>query len=237
MQKTYALFDFDGTLRHGDSIVSLCLFARKKGLCSVKMLLNGLTAALAYGLGLRTAEQAKATAMRWIRGMTVRQMETFAQEFCHTVLLPELYPEGLASLKAEKKRGAAILFITASPACYLEPLKKALGLEDIIGTRMALEEDRYTGEICGDNCRGLQKPLRLAEYLAAKGDRLDYATSTAYGDSLSDLPMLELCAQAVAVNPKRRLLSGLANRSGVRVVAWGQKKNTSKGGKHHARHA
>jgi phosphoserine phosphatase len=74
--------------------------------------------------------------------------------------------------------------------------------------------------VCGDNCRGLQKPLRLAEYLAAKGDRLDYETSFAYGDSTGDLPMLRLCAHKVAVNPKPRLWRKLKKLPGATRVRW-----------------
>ena len=60
----------------------------------------------------------------------------------------------------------------------------------------------------------------LAEYLAAKGDRLEYETSIAYGDSYGDLAMLRLCGQRVAVNPKRRLWHALHHDEGSRRVHW-----------------
>ncbi|MFR5856104.1 MAG: HAD family hydrolase [Lachnospiraceae bacterium] len=82
------------------------------------------------------------------------------------------------------------------------------------------DRERYTGDICGDNCRGVQKPLRLAEYLAARGDRLDYDTSSSYGDSASDLNMLELCARQVGVNPKPKLRKALEGRKNAELVHW-----------------
>lgn len=222
MQKTYALFDFDGTLRKGDSIVAVCRHARRLGLCSSWGLWKGALAALAYGVRLFSPERAKETAMSWLKGRTAAEMAAFSQDFCLNVLLPQLYPQGVEAIQAEERRGAEVLLITASPAFYLQPLVELLGLRGIIGTRMALDEsERYTGELFGENCRGVQKPLRLAEYLAAQGDRLDYETSTAYGDSRSDQCMLDLCGSKVLVNPKRSLLRALGGQPGVRIVAWG----------------
>ena len=63
MQKSYALFDFDGTLRKGDSIVSLCLYAHRRKLCTTGQLLKGIAYAAGYGLHLCSAERAKAAAL------------------------------------------------------------------------------------------------------------------------------------------------------------------------------
>ena len=149
------------------------------------------------------------------------EVEAFSMDFCLHVLAPQLYPEGLKALRQEQARGASVLLLTASPSFYLEPLKTMLGVEAVIGTRMNVDDrERYTGDICGDNCRGVQKPLRLAEYLAARGDRLDYDTSSAYGDSASDLNMLELCARQVGVNPKPKLRKALEGRKNAEIVHW-----------------
>ena len=221
MQKTYALFDFDGTLRKGDSIVSLCLYAYQKKLCPLSSLLKGMLCGAGYGLRLTTAEKAKQAALQWLKGRKEEEIGAFALAFCQSVLIPQLYPEGLAALNREKARGASIILLTASPSFYLAPLKTLLGVEAIIGTRMNLDDQgRYTGEICGDNCCGLQKPLRLAEYLAAQGDRLDYATSAAYGDSYGDLPMLELCKTKIGVNSKPRLTRALQKLDGAEIRRW-----------------
>lgn len=221
MEKSYALFDFDGTLRRGDSIISVCRYAHKKGLCSTRQLLRGAWYGIKYGLHLCSAERSKTEAMQWIKGRQHSELAAFSLDFCLKVLLPQMYPEGLKTLQEEKKRGASLLLITASPAFYLEPMESLLGFEGVIGTRMNLDEnDCYTGDICGDNCKGLQKPLRLAEYLAAQGDTLTFATSSAYGDSGSDFPMMELCRSKVGVNPRRKLKKALKDATGASVVRW-----------------
>jgi len=69
----------------------------------------------------------------------------------------------------------------------------------------------------GENCKGLQKPLRIAEYLAARQMELDYDASCAYGDSASDMPMLDLTAQPHLVNPSRRVKKRFPH---VPVLHW-----------------
>ena len=60
----------------------------------------------------------------------------------------------------------------------------------------------------------------LAPTLAARGDRLDYDTSSAYGDSASDLNMLELCIRQGGVNPKPKLRKALEGRKNAEIVHW-----------------
>ena len=223
MQKKYALFDFDGTLCKGDSIIQLCQFARKRRLCTRKQLLGGIGAAIRHKLGKLTIEQAKQQALVWMKGRSEMEMAAFAQLFCLEVLAPRFFPEGIATLQKEQQEGATVLLITASPSFYLMPLKDMLGVADVIGTRMDVDENGLYTSLVGDNCRGLQKPLRLAEYLAAMGDRLDYETSTAYGNSTGDLPMLELCQSKVAVNPSRKMKRTLDEMENVTIVHWSTK--------------
>ena len=221
MQKTYALFDFDGTLIRGDSIFLLTLYARRKGYNTLADLLRATWAAVLYGLKLLPPERAKERALRFLAGKSREQVDAVVQDFYATVLSPRLRPQGMEAIQRHRTAGHEVLLISASSAFYLEPLKARLALDGIIGTRLDTDADgTFTGRVCGDNCRGVQKALRLAEYLAAKGDRLDFETSTAYGDSYGDLPMLRLCAHKVAVNPKRKLGRAMRKLEGVSRVQW-----------------
>lgn len=221
MAKAYALFDFDGTIIPGDSILRFCLYANARGLCTHRQLLGGLWAAVRYGLRLSTAEESKRKALAFLQGQPKAQMDILCQDFCREIITPRLRKPALDALATHRLEGADIILITASPSFYLEPLKQQLGLTHIIGTRMDVHpQGYYTGLIAGENCRGIQKPLRLAEYLAATGGRLDYDTSYAYGDTPGDVPMMELCAHKVAVNAGRKLRRKLAPQTGCTYVRW-----------------
>lgn len=222
MLRGYALFDFDGTLCAGDSIIRFVMYCRRRGICGAGGIARAAGGAALYALRLKSAESSKRAALRFLAGRGEDEIRAVCEDFCAEVLIPRLRPEGLRELRLRKDEGCVALLTTASPSFYLEPLKARLGFEHILGTRMDVVDGRYTGLICGDNCKGIQKPLRLAEYLAAKGDRLDYDRSSAYGDSAGDAATLALCARKVAVNPKRGLLKRLRGEKGVVVVRWAE---------------
>lgn len=220
MQKPYALFDFDGTLIRGDSIVRFVRYAHARGLTGAGGLLRAALWAVAYGLHLTTAERAKRESLSFLAGREQGGVEALGRTFCREELLPRLYPQGVEELRRRHAEGAEVLLVTASPSFYLEALKEELPIQRIIGTRMHVENGVYTGLIAGENCRGVQKPLRLAEDLAARGDMVDYASSWAYGDSAGDAPMLALCGHKVGVNPRRRLVKRMKGADGFSVVYW-----------------
>ncbi len=219
MQHCYAFFDFDGTLIRGDSIVRFCLFAFRRrwtGICG--LLRAGAMGAL-YALRLISAERSKRGALAFLKGRNEKEVRALAGDFCQSELIPRLYPEALREIAAQRARGARVWLVSASTAFYLEPLKEALGLDELVGTRMHVENGVYSGLLDGHNCRGVEKTLRIAEVLAARGEDVDYAGSAAYGDSAGDAPMLMLCADKVAVNPSKKLIKAVP---GARVARWGK---------------
>ena len=223
--KSYAFFDFDGTLIKGDSIVRFCFYARKHKLCSVWHLIRTGVMAGLYHLGMTSAEKSKQAALSFLAGMPRKEVERIAKDFCTHELIPNLYPEGVEAIRRHRLEGTEVWMVSASTAFYLEPLKKHLRLTGLIGTRMHVDEQGcYSGLIDGHNCRGVEKTLRIAEMLAAKGDMVDYASSHAYGDTAGDIPMLMLCEHKNAVNPRKKLVKGLQGADGVQILQWGKTK-------------
>lgn len=221
MQKSYALFDFDGTLIKGDSIIRFCFYAFKKRLTGVFGLLRAGAMGALYMMKLITAETSKQTTLAFLKGKTREEVDAIARDFCQTVLIPNLYPEGVARIRKHQEEGTEVWLISASTAFYLEPIREHLGLTGLIGTRMHVDENGvYSGLIDGHNCRGVEKTLRLAEVLAATDSMVDYAASYAYGDTAGDLPMLMLCEHKTAVNPRKKLIRGLEGADGVTIVRW-----------------
>src|SRR4029077_12699879 len=84
-----------------------------------------------------------------------------------------------------------------------EPLGELLGVDDVIATRARLDDEgRYTGEL-EFYAYGPHKAEAIREMAVKEG--IDLASSYAYSDSITDLPMLELVGNPVAVNPDREL--------------------------------
>lgn len=224
--KSYAFFDFDGTLIKGDSIISFCWYACRKGLCSPLHLLKAGALGALYMAKWITAEQSKQGSLSFLSGRSRKEVDAIAKDFCHTVLIPNLYPEGVNRIRQHRSEGCEVWLVSASTAFYLEPLRRHLHLAGIIGTRMHVDENGvFSGLIDGHNCRGVEKTLRIAEVLAARGDMVDYTSSHAYGDTAGDIPMLMLCHHKTAVNPRKKLVRGLEGADGVETVAWGKTKS------------
>lgn len=194
-----ALFDFDGTMIPGDSIALLIRWARKKRLMTAGEYVSALTAAAGYILGLVSAEASKERALRFLSRMQKGEREQAIREFVRAALLPLVYPRAAECLRGHRQAGRKAVLVTASTDNYMLLVGESLGADAVLATPW--REDGTLGE----NCKGMEKPARIAQWLRENGLTADYAASYAYGDSKSDLPMLRLCGHPVQVNPKKAL--------------------------------
>ena len=194
-----ALFDFDGTLIPGDSIVALVRYARKRGVLSLGDSLRAAFAALGYGLGLVSAADSKNAALRFRMRLTEQERDALDRAFVKECLLPIVYPQGKACIERHRQAGRVPVIVTASTENYMRYVAEALNIPVLLATPM-----KPDGTI-GDNCKGEKKPRRIRRWLDERGIQADFAASYAYGDSKSDLPMLRMCGHPVQVNPKKAL--------------------------------
>ena len=77
-----AIFDFDGTLIRGDSIVRFVRYAHARGLIGAGGLLRAALWAAAYGLHLTTAERAKRESLSFLAGREQAGVEALGRAFC-----------------------------------------------------------------------------------------------------------------------------------------------------------
>lgn len=92
--------------------------------------------------------------------------------------------------------------ITASPKAYMKYFKEYKYADEVIGTELLYENNRYKNEIIGNNCKGKEKVKRIEEVLNKLDIEIDYENSYSYSDSMSDMPMFELVKNAYLVNKK-----------------------------------
>lgn len=230
MEKAFAFFDFDGTVIPGDSIIALIRFLRRKRLSTGKQFRAAVRAGALYLAGKMTAEESKEAAYAPLAGLTLAQADALAREFCAKVLSRRIRPAALAEMERLRREGAEVWLVSASASFYLEPLKEYLPVTRVVATELAAGEDgTLTGKLRGENCKGYQKPFRLAEVLASLGDTVDYERSSAYGDSRSDGPMLDLCARKVCVNAKRGLRARMKDDPSAEFPRWRGRTGRKKG--------
>lgn len=127
-----------------------------------------------------------------------------------------LMPPAAMLLAYHKAKGEDRIVVSASPIELVGRIATALGLEGAVATRSELDESgAYTGRLEGEFCYGEGKVVEIERLAAERG--YDLAASTAYSDSISDLPMMERVGTAVAVNPDSELRQ-IARERGWRIV-------------------
>jgi putative phosphoserine phosphatase / 1-acylglycerol-3-phosphate O-acyltransferase len=80
---------------------------------------------------------------------------------------------------------------------------RALGIDTLFCTQLAVREGRLTGGLQGPLCFGEGKAIAAQRLARAQG--LDLAKAYFYSDSDDDLPLLRRVGRPVAVNPSARL--------------------------------
>lgn len=178
-------FDFDGTLTIRDSFTSFLKW-RAGPLRWVQGLTRLIPAVFAY-LGDRDRGRIKVASVReFLMDADRKALEAEAERFAAEIWPRFMRPDALATWEDWGRRGAHRVIVTASPETTVAPFALRLGAENLIGTRLAFDEqNRVLGTFVGGNCRGEEKMHRLR---AVYGP--DMVLAAAYGDTSGDAQMI-----------------------------------------------
>lgn len=178
-------FDFDGTLTIRDSFTTFLKW-RAGPVRWVVGLARLVPAVFAY-LGDRDRGRIKVASVReFLTGVDRKALEAEAERFTAEIWPRFMRPDALATWEDWSRRGAHRVIVTASPETTVAPFARRLGAENLIGTRLAFDDqDRVLGAFIGGNCRGEEKMQRLR---AVYGD--DMVLTAAYGDTSGDAQMI-----------------------------------------------
>ena len=209
-----AFFDLDRTLISGSSAFTLAIEARRIGLIPTTEFVKDALGAAAFklfGASDDTTDEVRKRILAAVRGMEQADLVALNAEVLPK-LIDRVRPEAKRLLDRHRHASRDTFIVSAAPQEIVEPLALALGMTGGIGTRSALSDGVYTGELDGPFCYGPGKVEAMQEL--ARWHGYDLEQSYAYSDSASDLPMLEAVGHPVAVNPD----STLERRA--RVEGW-----------------
>jgi len=141
-----------------------------------------------------------------LAGTRVRDLERLGADVLAGVL-PRIYPRMLALAHEHQDAGRRVYIVTAASQELADVLAHVLALDGAVGSQFSEVQDGvFTGRPTGLFIYGADK-ARAIEQLA-EHEGVDLASSYAYSDSTSDLPMLRVVGHPVAVNPDRELARG-----------------------------
>jgi len=133
-----------------------------------------------------------------VTGWDVGTVQEIVAETLDEIVTPMVYQEAIDLMDEHRRAGRDIIIISSSGTDIVEPIGERLGADIAIGTQVAVEDGRYTGEILF-YAYGERKAEAMRALAAEHG--YDLSTSYAYSDSITDVPMLESVGHPFAVNP------------------------------------
>jgi HAD superfamily hydrolase (TIGR01490 family) len=209
-----AFFDLDKTIVSRSSSLALSRPLYRAGMVSRSQLLRGAYAQLVFmlvGADEEKMERLKEGMLQLIKGWQRDEVERLVDDVLLQVIDPYVYQEALDLMALHRSEGRRIYIVSSSPEEIVRPLARHFGVSGVIATRAEIGEDgRYTGELAFYSY-GEGKAQAIAELADRAG--LDLSRSYAYSDSITDLPMLEVVGNPVAVNPDRELRAAAEERS------------------------
>jgi len=210
-KKVAAFFDFDKTLVEVESGRMAFMWMWNQRMILPGYMLKVLAARILNKLNVLSEERLIEIMLTFYRG---RKLETFRQgseQFYQEYLKPHLAPVIIQRVNFHRKEGHFLVLVSASIRYLLEPVVADLGFDLLLCTDLEEGESGVlTGRPKGPVC--IEENKRTITLKIAGEYGLDLENSYAYGDSKSDLPLLDLVGHPHVVEPSNALAKVAATR-------------------------
>ena len=186
-KRVVAVFDFDGTITSKDTLLEFIIFACGRWKFFVGFVLHAPWLCL-MKLHLYPNWKCKERIFSWFfKGKEYHAFAELGQRFSEKadVMLRRCTIE---LVNKHIREGATVYVISASIEEWVRPMCSHLGLVNVLGTRIDVDnQGLLTGRFMTANCYGQEKVRRLLEVEPQRNDYYLYA----YGDSRGDREMLD----------------------------------------------
>ncbi|WP_437576021.1 HAD family hydrolase [Sorangium sp. So ce887] len=218
VRRRAALFDMDRTLLRKETASLYVKYQRQIGEATARDLLRTLYWVGLYTLGILDAEKVVERALIALRGVPETVLAARCDDWFRLHVEPHIADAGREAVRRHQAAGDLCAIVTGASLYASRPLARRLRIEHLVASELEIDErGHFTGRAAPPLCLGEGKVARAGALAEAQGFRLEDATF--YTDSISDLPLLELVAEPVAVNPDPRLRR-VAERRGYRIERW-----------------
>lgn len=202
-----AFFDVDNTVVRGASIFHLARGLHRRQLFTTREVLTAAWRQTWFRVvGVEDpdhVEGARASALAFIAGHPVRELEALGEEIFDEQVAHRIWPGTQALAQRHLDRGQRVWLVTAAPVEIARIIALRLGLTGALGTVSEQVDGVYTGALVGDPLHGPGKAQAVR--VLAEREGLDLSRCAAYSDSSNDLPLLGLVGHPCAINPDAAL--------------------------------
>lgn len=204
-----AIFDFDGTLYTKETFKLLMEQLKKHPTHKQyyrKFYRSILPLYIRYKLKILPESVMKERSMhiylKALDRLTITELQEFFKSM-HTVMMPDFNEQVINRLAKHQRDGYFVLLVSGAYTPFLKAVTSHLTFDRIIGTDIPLNGEKLAMDQPLLHIQGIRKNERI--YQALHEDTIDWNNSFAYGDSISDLPVLEQVGHPVAVRPDEKL--------------------------------
>lgn len=212
-----AIFDFDGTLYTKETFK--LLMEQLKNHPTYKQYYGRfyrsiLPLYVRYKLKILPESVMKERSMRlYLQALDSLTMTELNEYFTnmHNVMIPDFNEQVVNRLAEHQKDGYHVLLVSGAYTPFLKAVTSHLTFDEIIGTDIPSNGDQLAMDQPFLHIQGKRKNEQIDH--ALQGATVDWDNSFAYGDSISDLPVLDQVGHPVAVRPDEKLTAVAKQRN------------------------
>jgi len=207
-----AIFDFDGTLTTGHLWVGISKHHKAKKINRLNLYTYFLSH-MPFWIGskLKLYEDEKQR-VKWgedlpflFKGFTKESAHKAFEWVTENYFMPLMRPDVMEVMKEHRKQGYKVMILSGMFEELLEVVRQRIDADYVVGTRVEVIRNIYSGRIVKPLCFGENKARFLKAYIKQRRLHVDLSQSAAYADSIYDLPVFQLVGNPVATYPDKEL--------------------------------
>lgn len=213
MTTTTALFDCDGTLftaQYGRGLMKYSSNNGRRGTARAyyASLILPYFLHKYHILDDEPFNRSVTSRLAWmVKGLTKKEFNSTSEWILKEHILPTERSEVIARLRDHQSNGHVILLVSGWLTPSLELLDEHYKVDGVVGTKLEVRDGRYTGRIIPPVITGADKDRYARKYFANNNLEIDWESSYAYADSITDTDLFEMVGHPVAISPDEKLLT------------------------------
>lgn len=204
-----AIFDFDGTLYSNETFYTMMDHLKKHPLYRnryPKFIRSIFPPYIANKTKLYPNEKMRSLSMQLylnaLNNLTIEETDIYFEQVAQK-MRAEFNEKVVQKMKEHAENQLHIMLVSGAYTPLLHTATQGLPIDTIIGTDIPVTKGKVTSKAPIYHIQGIRKNEKIRQYL--QDNTIDWENSYAYGDSYSDLSVLNLVGNPVAVQPDRKL--------------------------------
>lgn len=212
-----AIFDFDGTLYANETFYTMMDHLKNHPLYRdryPKFMRTIFPPYIAHKTKLYPTEKMRLRSMQLylnaLENLTVEDTDIYFEQVAQKMRL-DFNEEIVQKINEHAADDIYVMLVSGAYTPLLHTVTQGLPIDAIIGTDIPVTNGRIASKASIDHVQGMRKNEKIQQHL--QHETINWNDSYAYGDSYSDLSVLNLVGNPVAVQPDDKLHTIAGKRS------------------------